>query len=65
MKPQPRFETNEELEAAARHAERRKCQAIAELVRKLGQKHRFEQARYGSAHSRARMIDANKPKEKW
>jgi hypothetical protein len=41
MKPQPCFETNQELEAAAERAEQRKCLAIDELVRKLGPKHRF------------------------
>ena len=42
MKPHPCFETNQALEAAARRAERRKCQAIDRLVRKLGSAHRFE-----------------------
>ena len=58
MKPQPCFETNKELEAAARRAERRKCQAIDKLVRILGPKHRFEQAMLNSTHSHASVIDA-------
>ena len=67
MKPQPCFETNKELEAAARRAERRKCQAIDELARKLGPKHRFDQAMHDSTDSRAPVIDASKcaAKEKW
>ena len=60
MKPQPRFETNKELEAAARRAERRKCQAIDKLVRKLGPAHRFEQGMYGSAPAHAPVIDSRK-----
>ena len=44
MKPQPCFEVNKELEAAARHAERRKNRAIDKLVRVLGPKHLFGQA---------------------
>jgi hypothetical protein len=66
MKPQLCFETNKELEAAARRAERRKCQAIDKLVRELGPKHLFEQAMHDSAHSHASVIDVEKctPKEK-
>jgi hypothetical protein len=66
MKPQPCFETNKELEAAARRAERRKCQAIDELARKLGPKHHFDQAMHDSTDSRAPVIDAKcVEKEKW
>ena len=66
MKPQPCFETNKELEAAARRAERRKCQAIDKLVRKLGPKHRFDQAMHDSTDPHAPVIDTSKcaPKEK-
>ena len=66
MKPQPCFETNKELEAAARRAERRKCQAIDKLVRVLGPKHLFEQAMLDSAHPHASVVDDEKcaPKEK-
>jgi hypothetical protein len=60
MKPQPCFETNQELEAAAERAEQRKCLAIDELVRKLGPKHRFGQVMRDSTHSRAPVIDASK-----
>jgi hypothetical protein len=56
MKPHPCFETNQELEAAARRAERRKCQAIDKLVRKLGPAHRFEQVMHGSALLHAPVI---------
>jgi hypothetical protein len=55
MKPHPCFETNQLLEAAARRAERRKCQAIARLVRKLGSAHRFD-----PPHSHAPVSDAEK-----
>jgi hypothetical protein len=60
MKPQPCFETNEELEAAAQRAEQRKCQAIDELVRKLGPELRFEQAMHDSVHSHALVTEADK-----
>jgi len=66
MKPQRCFETNKELEAAARRAERRKCRAIDKLVRILGPKHLFEQAMLDSTHPHASAVDAGKcaPKEK-
>jgi hypothetical protein len=60
MKPQPCFETNEELEAAAQRAEQRKCQAIDELVRKLGPKHLFDHTMHDSADPHAPEIDASK-----
>ena len=46
MKPHPCFEVNRELEVAARQAERRKRDAIARLVEKLGigKRDRFGQA---------------------
>jgi hypothetical protein len=46
MKPHPCFEVNKELEVAARQAERRKRDAIARLVEKLGigNRNRFGQA---------------------
>ena len=53
MKPQPCFETNKELEAAARRAEQRKNQAIDRLMGKLGPKDGFEQAMH-------ELIDADK-----
>jgi hypothetical protein len=66
MKPQLCFESNKELEAAARRAERRKCRAIDKLVRVLGPKHLFEQAMPDPAHPHASVVDAEKcaPKEK-
>jgi hypothetical protein len=60
MKPHQCFETDHELEAAARRAERRKCQAIDKLVRKLGPAHRFEQGMYGSSPAHAPMMGAEK-----
>ena len=60
MRPHPCFETNQELEAAARRAERRKCRAIDKLVGKLGRAQRFEQAMHDSPHSHAPLIDAGK-----
>ena len=44
MKPHPCFETNKQLEAAARQAEERKNTALDKLMGKLGPNGRFEQA---------------------
>ncbi len=53
MKPQPCFETNKQLEDAARRAEERKNLAIDRLMGKLGPKDAFERAMH-------ELIDADK-----